>query len=187
MSFTVGSLVQARGREWVVLPESADDVGIGKTVEACLVARELLDRGETNRLVVLCPPHLAEQWRQELREKFNLDAELLLPSTVRKLEGQCVGESVFRRSPHLIVPSTSSSRSATATTSCASASPRSTLIAAASACAGGQRWPCCALLPPVPPPNTSPRICATPCAASRSWPSLACFPPPTAQRSWKRS
>jgi hypothetical protein len=81
----------------------ADDVGIGKTVEACLVARELLDRGEANRLVVLCPPHLAEQWQQEVREKFNIDAELLLPSTVRKLEGQCLGESVFRRFPHLIV------------------------------------------------------------------------------------
>ena len=81
----------------------ADDVGIGKTVEACLVARELLDRGEANRLVVLCPPHLAEQWQQEMREKFNIDAELLLPSTVRKLESQCLGESVFRRFPHLIV------------------------------------------------------------------------------------
>lgn len=81
----------------------ADDVGIGKTVEACLVARELLDRGEASRLVVLCPPHLAEQWQQELREKFNIDAELLLPSTVRKLEGQCLGESIFRRFPYLIV------------------------------------------------------------------------------------
>jgi superfamily II DNA or RNA helicase len=81
----------------------ADDVGIGKTVEGCLVARELLDRGEASRLAVLCPPHLAEQWQQELREKFNIDAELLLPSTVRKLEGQCLGESVFRRFPHLII------------------------------------------------------------------------------------
>ena len=35
----------------------ADDVGIGKTVEACLIARELLDRGEIQRLAVLCPPH----------------------------------------------------------------------------------------------------------------------------------
>ncbi len=35
----------------------ADDVGIGKTVEAALIARELLDRGEADRLAVLCPPH----------------------------------------------------------------------------------------------------------------------------------
>ena len=34
----------------------ADDVGIGKTVEACLVAKELIDRGEVDRLAVLCPP-----------------------------------------------------------------------------------------------------------------------------------
>lgn len=36
----------------------ADDVGIGKTIEAGLIARELLDRGEVKRIAVLCPPHL---------------------------------------------------------------------------------------------------------------------------------
>src|SRR5690242_8758650 len=41
----------------------ADDVGIGKTIEAGLVARELLDRGEVGRLAVLCPPQLADQWQ----------------------------------------------------------------------------------------------------------------------------
>src|SRR5256885_13157003 len=54
----------------------ADDVGIGKTIEACLIARELLDRGEIRRIAVLCPPHLAEQWQSELTEKFHIDAEL---------------------------------------------------------------------------------------------------------------
>ena len=48
----------------------ADDVGIGKTIEACLIARELLDRGEIRRIAVLCPPHLAEQWQRELAEKL---------------------------------------------------------------------------------------------------------------------
>ena len=42
----------------------ADDVGVGKTIEACLIARELMDRGECQRLAVLCPPHLAEQWQR---------------------------------------------------------------------------------------------------------------------------
>src|SRR6266545_6149289 len=56
----------------------ADDVGIGKTIEAGLIARELLDRGEVQRLAVLCPPHLAEQWQLELRDKFHIDAELVL-------------------------------------------------------------------------------------------------------------
>ena len=39
----------------------ADDVGIGKTIEAGMIARELLDRGEIRRFAVLCPPHLVEQ------------------------------------------------------------------------------------------------------------------------------
>ena len=39
----------------------ADDVGIGKTIEACLIARELLDRGEIERIAVLCSPQLAPQ------------------------------------------------------------------------------------------------------------------------------
>src|SRR5205085_2991004 len=49
----------------------ADDVGIGKTIEAALIARELLDRGEIQSIAVLCPPHLAEQWQREFRQKFN--------------------------------------------------------------------------------------------------------------------
>jgi superfamily II DNA or RNA helicase len=81
----------------------ADDVGIGKTIEACLIARELLDRGDATRLAVLTPPHLAEQWQEELRDKFNIDAELLLASTVRKLEGACPGESVFHHYPYLVI------------------------------------------------------------------------------------
>ena len=82
----------------------ADDVGIGKTVEACLIARELLDRGEARRLAVLCPPHLAEQWQAELRTKFNINAELLLPSTVTRLERDLhVGQSLFDFYPFLIV------------------------------------------------------------------------------------
>src|SRR5687768_3067336 len=82
----------------------ADDVGIGKTIEACLVARELLDRGEIRRLAVLCPPHLAEQWQMELSDKFRIDAELVLPSTASRLERHCrIGESLFDRYPHVVV------------------------------------------------------------------------------------
>jgi superfamily II DNA or RNA helicase len=82
----------------------ADDVGIGKTVEAALVARELLDRGEVHRLAVLCPPQLAEQWQRELRDKFNINAELVLPATATKLErGLALGQSLFEEYPHVIV------------------------------------------------------------------------------------
>lgn len=64
----------------------ADDVGIGKTIEAALIIREMLDRGEIERFAVLCPPHLVEQWVQELREKFHMDAQALNGATVSRLE-----------------------------------------------------------------------------------------------------
>lgn len=82
----------------------ADDVGIGKTIEACVIARELLDRGEIRGFTVLCPPHLAEQWQRELAEKFHIDAELVLSSTILRLERDLpVGVSVFDRFPFTIV------------------------------------------------------------------------------------
>ncbi len=82
----------------------ADDVGVGKTIEAGLVARELIDRGEVQHLAVLCPPHLAEQWQTELRLKFNIDAELVLQSTASGLERQCrLNQSIFELFPFVIV------------------------------------------------------------------------------------
>lgn len=82
----------------------ADDVGIGKTVEAALIAAELLALGDAQRMTVLCSPSLAEQWRDELREKFGIEAELVLPSTVRRLERQLTGdESLFEHFPVTVV------------------------------------------------------------------------------------
>ena len=82
----------------------ADDVGIGKTIEAGLIARELIDRGEVPRLAVLCPPQLAEQWQAELQDKFHLDAELVLPGTAARLERSCsLGESIFERYPYVVI------------------------------------------------------------------------------------
>lgn len=82
----------------------ADDVGIGKTIEACLIAKELFDRGEIQKIAVLCPPHLAEQWQKELYERFHMDFELVLSSTVSKLESRCaLGQSLFDIYPHVIV------------------------------------------------------------------------------------
>lgn len=82
----------------------ADDVGIGKTIEACLVAREMLDRGEITRLCVLCPPHLAEQWQKELATKFNIAVELVLSSTARRLEKNLRSDqSIFDAHPFVVV------------------------------------------------------------------------------------
>ncbi|MBN5071260.1 DEAD/DEAH box helicase [Stenotrophomonas maltophilia] len=64
----------------------ADDVGIGKTVEAGLIVRELMDRGEIARLAILCPPHLVEQWQSELETRFNLQAVALTSSSASRIE-----------------------------------------------------------------------------------------------------
>ncbi|MGV9354544.1 helicase-related protein [Streptomyces misionensis] len=82
----------------------ADDVGIGKTVESGLIAAELLAQGDARGLVVLCSPALAEQWRAELRGKFGIDAELVLASTIGRLErGRLYGQSVFRPDRNYVV------------------------------------------------------------------------------------
>ncbi|MGC9985316.1 MAG: helicase-related protein, partial [Polyangia bacterium] len=91
-------------RQDVVRLLIADDVGIGKTIEAGLIARELLDRGEAKRLVVLCPPPLAEQWQQELSRKFHIETELVLASTAPRLERHCaVGQSLFELHKYVVV------------------------------------------------------------------------------------
>lgn len=82
----------------------ADDVGIGKTIEAGLIVRELLDRGEISRLAVLCPPHLVEQWQEELQTHFHLQAVILKPSTVARLEKNLpYGVSLFDHHPFVVV------------------------------------------------------------------------------------
>ena len=82
----------------------ADDVGIGKTIEAGLIARELIDRGEIKRLAVLCPPHLCEQWQQELAEKFSIEAEVVRTGTAARLErGLRPDESIFEVYPYAVV------------------------------------------------------------------------------------
>lgn len=82
----------------------ADDVGVGKTIEAGLIARELLDRGEIARIAVICPPHLCEQWQRELASKFNLHAEVVRTGTASRLErGLPAGKSIFDVYPYTVV------------------------------------------------------------------------------------
>jgi len=82
----------------------ADDVGIGKTIEASLIAREMLEQGDVQRMAVLCPPHLADQWRTELDTKFHIDAQVVLASTAARLErGLPVGRTIFDQYPYVIV------------------------------------------------------------------------------------
>ena len=55
----------------------ADDVGLGKTIEAGLIARELLLRKKVREIVVSCPPSMLLQWQEELQDRFGLRFEIL--------------------------------------------------------------------------------------------------------------
>ncbi|KRA33541.1 helicase SNF2 [Rhodanobacter sp. Root627] len=82
----------------------ADDVGIGKTIEAGLIARELLDRGEISRIAVLCPPHLVEQWQGELEQRFHLQTVALTSASAGRLERTLpVGVGLFDHYPVVVV------------------------------------------------------------------------------------
>ena len=82
----------------------ADGVGVGKTVEAGLIASELLATGGAQRMAVLCSPQLAPQWKSELQHKFGIDAQLLLPSTVNRLmRGVPFGSTVYQHYPYLVI------------------------------------------------------------------------------------
>ncbi len=82
----------------------ADDVGIGKTIEAALIARELYDRGEIRRIAVLCPPHLVEQWVEELARRVHLSAVAVTAASAARLErGLPLGRSLFEEYPFTVV------------------------------------------------------------------------------------
>ncbi|MCA0186242.1 MAG: DEAD/DEAH box helicase, partial [Proteobacteria bacterium] len=82
----------------------ADDVGVGKTIEAGLIVRELMDRGEIARLAVLCPPHLVEQWQSELEARFNLQAVPLTSASAARIESDIPhGVSLFDHYPVVVV------------------------------------------------------------------------------------
>ena len=55
----------------------ADDVGLGKTIEAGLALLELMARGRASRVLLVTPPGLLDQWQQELRHKFGLEFTLI--------------------------------------------------------------------------------------------------------------
>lgn len=66
----------------------ADEVGLGKTIEAGMIIRELKSRGLVSRILVVCPTGLATQWVSEMQEKFHEKFQVILPSdydTIRRL------------------------------------------------------------------------------------------------------
>ena len=82
----------------------ADDVGIGKTIEAGLILRELMDRGEVDAFSVLCPPHLVDQWLVELKSRFGIDAVAVTSGTAVRLErGLPLAQTLFDAYPFTVV------------------------------------------------------------------------------------
>lgn len=63
----------------------ADDVGLGKTIEAGLVVQEMLLRNRARRVLVVCPAPLTGKWRDELSEKFGLDFTVLDADALKSL------------------------------------------------------------------------------------------------------
>ncbi|MBA4806370.1 DISARM system SNF2-like helicase DrmD [Brevundimonas sp.] len=63
----------------------ADDVGLGKTIEAGLVIQEMLLRHRARTALVLCPASLQEKWRREMQEKFGLDFRIVDTEFVKRL------------------------------------------------------------------------------------------------------
>lgn len=64
----------------------ADDVGLGKTIEAGLIIQELLYRGLAKKLLVICPASLREQWKEALAYFFHIDAQIYSRENRRRLE-----------------------------------------------------------------------------------------------------
>lgn len=117
----------------------ADDVGIGKTIEAGLIVREMLDRGLIDRFSVLCPPHLVEQWVSELAEKFDIDAVAVTSAKARSLErGLPAAQSLFEAYPHTVV-SLDYIKADSRRDEFARACPSLVIVDEAHACIGGDR------------------------------------------------
>lgn len=82
----------------------ADDVGLGKTIEAGLVVTELLARRRARRVLVVCPANLREQWRGALDYFFHIDTRIISSRHRGSMEREVpVGTNPWEYFPYLIV------------------------------------------------------------------------------------
>lgn len=82
----------------------ADEVGLGKTIEAGMIIKELKSRGLVQRVLVVCPTGLVTQWASEMQEKFHEKFNIILPSdydTIRRLTD---AEDVYGQYDQVISP-----------------------------------------------------------------------------------
>jgi len=102
-SYQMVPLIMALKQETIRLL-IADDVGVGKTIEALLIAKELYERKEIKRFAVVCLPHLCDQWQDEMKSKFGIEAVIIRSGTATTLERQIrTHENIFRAFPFQII------------------------------------------------------------------------------------
>jgi superfamily II DNA or RNA helicase len=82
----------------------ADDVGLGKTIEAGLVVQELLLRHRARTVIVVCPPSLALKWQDEMRDKFGLGFTIINSEMMRDVRRRYgLNANPFQLFPRVIV------------------------------------------------------------------------------------
>ena len=82
----------------------ADEVGLGKTIEAGLIIKELETRGLIERILVVCPKGLMTQWEAEMQEKFGEHFTIILPEEYQTLKKVTPDENPFTSFTHVISP-----------------------------------------------------------------------------------
>ncbi len=93
------ALVRGRGTRVLL----ADDVGLGKTIQAALIVAELRARGRADRVLIVTPAGLRDQWRGELGARFGIEADVLtLPEMRRRIAQLPIGINPWTTSPAAI-------------------------------------------------------------------------------------
>ena len=82
----------------------ADEVGLGKTIEAGLIIKELETRGLIERVLVVCPKGLMTQWEAEMQEKFGERFTIVLPEEYATLKKVTPDDNPFTAFSHVISP-----------------------------------------------------------------------------------
>lgn len=82
----------------------ADEVGLGKTIEAGMIIKELKARGLVQRVLVVCPTGLVTQWASEMQEKFHERFQVILPSDYDTIKRLTDSDDVYGQYNQVISP-----------------------------------------------------------------------------------
>ena len=82
----------------------ADEVGLGKTIEAGMIIKELKARGLIRRILVVCPTGLVTQWASEMQEKFHEKFQMILPSDYDTIKRLTDSDDVYGQFDQVISP-----------------------------------------------------------------------------------